>query len=62
MQALLFVWGLFLFEAIPMVSDESQCVIALGDNAVVFVQREQASNLVDIEGDGVEGHSLGTRS
>jgi hypothetical protein len=28
----------------------------------VFVQREQASDLVDIEGDGVEGHSLGTRS
>jgi hypothetical protein len=61
-KALLFLRGLFLFEAIPMVSDESQCVIALGDDTVVFVQREQASDLVDIECDGIKGYSLCTRS
>ena len=61
-KALLFLRGLFLFEAIPMVSDESQCVIALGDNSIVFVQRKQTGNFVDIECDSIKSYSFGTRS
>lgn len=60
MQPLLFLLRLLVFEAVPVISDETQGVVAFGDHTVWLVQGEEAGDFVNVEGDSVQGNSLGT--
>jgi hypothetical protein len=62
MQAFLIILGLLLLVTVAMIPNESESIVALGHDSVIFLKRKKTSYFVHINCNGVDGYGLAASS